>query len=209
MVIDGPAAARPGRTVQGDSQLIENPVGSGVGGRRRRPLYAALQQQHFPGVHPCGRRAHADPGGHLRAQRARQQWSHHLPQAQPQGKQRGPGYTPAQQPAPGSLQRRAGRDFLDQFAADVQQLPILHSRRAGGLAAAAAQAPVQVGAGLLAGLAGFQQLLDQVDTAPGTVAFVAGVEVGWAGGQAETTVHTGAHEFPGLCTPVGCGEFRM
>ena len=50
----------------------------------------------------------------------------------------------------------------------------------------------------------FQQLLDQIDAAAGTVEFVAKQVVGRAGGQAESAMHTGAQDLIGLFAYVRC-----
>ena len=64
-----------------------------------------------------------------------------------------------------------------------------------------------------AGITLLQQLLDQVDAPTGAVALVPGVEIGRAGGKAETAVHAGADQCTGLfCAPVvgeGVVQFYM
>ncbi len=101
-----------------------------------------------------------------------------------------------------------GHPLFHQVAADVQQLPVLHARGTGGLAAAAGEAAVEVGVGLLACLAGFQQLLDQVDAPAGAVALVPRCEIGGAGGQAEAAVDAGTDQLTGPFARLARGVSR-
>jgi hypothetical protein len=84
--------------------------------------------------------------------------------------------------------------LVDDPAADVQQLPVLHAARAGGLAVAAGQAAVQVLLRPARHGCAFEHLLDQVDAAARAVELVAQQLVGRAGGGAEAAMHALAQD---------------
>ena len=115
----------------------------------------------------CGRRRIAALG-HLAAQRLRQCAAHGLAQAH-RGTEQRRQHGLAQQLALGALGPGARHALVDDLAADIDQVPVLHARRAGGLAVAAGQAAVQMLLRGLRGLGAFQHLLDQID-APARVA---------------------------------------
>ena len=95
--------------------------------------------------------------------------------------------------------RRRGWLVFDQFATEVGEPAVLHAGRAGGLAGAAGQAAVEVGAGGCGRAAMLEHLLDQVDAAARAVEFAAGDAVRRAGGQAEAAVHAVAQQV--ACLP--------
>ena len=78
---------------------------------------------------------------------------------------------------------------LDQIAADVEQAAVADARRAGGLAVQAGQAAVEMGLRPRRDIVTFEQLPDQVDPPARAVAFVAELEVSWAGRVAESAMH--------------------
>src|SRR5512143_2857464 len=61
--------------------------------------------------------------------------------------------------------RAAPHLFLDDVPADVEQLAVLHARRAGGLAVAAGEAAVEVELGLGSRRRALEDLLHEVDAA--------------------------------------------
>jgi hypothetical protein len=94
--------------------------------------------------------------------------------------------------------------LLDHAAADVDQAPVLHARRAGRFAVAAGEAAVQVQLRLARRLGAFQHLLDQVDAPARAIELVAQQLIGRAGGGAEAAVHAGAQDRFGLVAVRAC-----
>src|SRR5258708_35551717 len=78
-----------------------------------------------------------------------------------------------ERPAPGALAEGARHLFLDDLAAYVHQVAVLHAAGAGAFAVAAGQAAVQVLLGGARGLLALPHPLDQVDAAPPPVPLVA------------------------------------
>ena len=117
-----------------------------------------------------------------------------LPKAQKEAEAHPRGHQPAQQAPRQPLVPGARHGGLDGGAADIDQPAIAHARGAGRLAGAAGQTAVQVELGLAAGGLALQDLLDQIDAAPGSVQFIAQELVGGTSGGAETAVHTGSQD---------------
>jgi hypothetical protein len=113
----------------------------------------------------------------------------------------------AQRPALQALGRRALHLLVDDVAANVEQLAVLHAAGAGRFAVAAGQAAVQVGLGLAGGLLPFEHLLDQVDAAARAVELIAQQLVGGAGGGAKAAMHALAQNGLGLLAFGGVFEF--
>ncbi|MNJ29185.1 hypothetical protein D3C77_237450 [compost metagenome] len=110
------------------------------------------------------------------------------------------------------LRQRARHGSVDDGAAYIQQIVVLHPRRAGGFAIAAAQAAVQVQLGLGGDFIALQHLLDQVNAPARAVELVANQLVRRARGIAEAAMHTaaqdafgflGTRQLPGLFTQMG------
>ena len=183
-----------------DAGGVEHARGRAVDVRQHRRLHAAHQQQHLARV--LARRPAVRGGAsarrHLVLERRRQQRPHELAELHRRAEQRR-GQALLQQPAHRLLAGRAFDALLDDLAADVDQVPVLHARRAGGLAIAAGQATVQVQLRAARDRGAFEHLLHQVDAAARPVEFVAEQLVGRAGRGAEAAVHALAQDRFGLC----------
>ena len=103
--------------------------------------------------------------------------------------------------------RRARHLLVDDLAADVDQVAVLHAARAGALAVAAGEAAVQVQLRAARRRLAFEHLLDQVDAPARAVELVAQQLVGRAGGGAEAAVHALAQDGLGLCAVGRALEF--
>ena len=89
----------------------------------------------------------------------------------------------------------------------VDQPPVLDAGRAGSLARAAGEAPIEVVAGGFAGRAALDELLDQVDASARTVELVARDAIGGAGRQAEPAMDAVAEQR--LRFVAACGSFEF
>src|SRR6218665_1536111 len=125
---------------------------------------------------------------HLGLERCRQQAAQQLPGLH-RGREQRRGQALFQRPAQGLLAQRAGHLLVDDLAAYVQQMAVLHAAGAGAFAVAASQATVQVQLGFAARGLAFQHLLDQVDAPARAVELIAEQLVGGAGGAAKAAVH--------------------
>ena len=112
----------------------------------------------------------------------------------------------AQQPAHGAIRPRAHVGLLDVLPGVIDEVHVVHPRRAGGHAAQAGQAAIDVLDHLLGRRAVvFQHVLDQVDAAARAIELVAEQRVGRTGRGAEAAMHAGAQDLGGL-RGVGIGE---
>lgn len=165
----------------------------------------------MPGLRPPARRR--DPTWQLALHRLRQQRPQPPGSAGQRAEQPRARGQQAQPVAQQALPEAARQAFGEEVAADIQQLVVLDSGRAGGFAVAAAQAAIEVQASALAGLVALEKLLDQVDPSARAVEFVAQLLVGRAGGVAETAVHAAAQDalgFGGLgALPGGIAEVGL
>ena len=142
-----------------------------------------------------GRPGAGDPARrHLGLEARRQEGPKQLAKAEKEAEAHPRGHQPAQQAPRQPLVPGARHGGLDGGAADIDQTAIAHAGGAGRLAGAAGQTAIQMELGLAAGGLAFQDLLDQIDAAPGSVQFIAQELVGGTGGGAETAVHTGPQD---------------
>src|SRR5690606_20526744 len=102
-----------------------------------------------------------------------------------------------------ALPQRALDPLLDQFAPNVDQRPILNARRTGRFTVSAGQAAIQMRLGRLCRLDTLEHLLDQIDTATRTIAFVTQYLIGRTGCQAESAMHATTQYFIGFIALVG------
>ena len=87
---------------------------------------------------------------------------------------------------------------LDMGAGVVDQMHVMHARRAGRHAGQARQAAVDMLDDLVVRRpAALQHLLDQVDASPRAVEFIAQHLVGGAGRRAEAAMHAGPQDLVG------------
>jgi hypothetical protein len=132
--------------------------------------------------------------------------------AQPPGRQRGAEQRPAQQPRRSAMRARlssGGADLrVDDLAADVDEMPVAHARRAGRLAAAAREAAIEVQLRLRGRRRAFEHLLDQVDAPARAVELVAEQLVGRARRRAEAAMHARAQDRVGLAAFRACRDER-
>ncbi len=142
---------------------------------------------------------------HLGLQRRRQRAAQRLAELHRRREQRR-GQAFLQRPAQRALARRPRHALVDDAPADVDQVAVLHARRAGGLAVAAGQAAVEVQLRRARRRVAFEHLLDQVDAAARAVELVAEQLVGRAGRGAEAAVHALAQDGFGFAAFGGAGE---
>ena len=164
-----------------------------------RRACAARSARGAGGAGGAGARA-----GRRARQRARQQRAHGAGQGEQRAHAPRVRHDLAQQVAHEACARRAGHALLGEPAADVEQPPVLHSRRTGTLAGPAGQAAIQVQLRARADRLALEQLLHEIDAAARTVELVAQQLVGRAGGQAETAVHAAAQNGLRLAARPGC-----
>ena len=113
-----------------------------------------------------------------------------------------------QQPTQGATTARVGVMLFGEFAADLDQAAVLHSRGAGGFAGLAGQAAIQVQLRGGAGFAALQHILDQIDAPARSVEFVAEQLVGRAGGVAHAAVHATGDDAARALGGFGVRELR-
>ena len=112
-----------------------------------------------------------------------------------------------QRPAQRPLERRPAVGALDVGAGVVDEVHVVHARRAGRHAGEARQAAVDVLDGLrVRRPPRLQHVLDQVDAPPRAVELVAEHLVGRAGGGAEAAMHAGPED---LVRPGGGGVAQL
>ena len=216
VVTDRAAAARTLRHRRRDTQTVEHARGGGIDAGHHRRLHAAVKQQHAARVPRARPASRVRAGGHLAREHGRQQRSQHLTQAHRRVEQPAPRESLAQRLAQQALRQRPLHLLVDEPAADVDQVPVLDARRAGGLAVAAGEATVEMGLRRRAGGHALHHLLDQVDAPPRAVALVAQQLIGGAGRGAEAAVHAAAQDALGrdavgrVLEPIGeVGFHRM
>ena len=164
VVVHRTATAGLTRRADADAQAVEHPCSGGVGVRRQARLHAAFEHQHAAAVHDLRARfGRADLARQVILQRGRHQRLERIAGTQQCLEQARSRDHRAQAAAHDALAQRALHLLLDEVAADVQQVVVLHPGRAGGLAVAAGQAAVQVQLGALGHLTALEHLLHQVD----------------------------------------------
>ena len=105
------------------------------------------------------------------------------------------GQDPRQRPAQHPVHERAAVGALDVGAGVIDEVHVVHARRAGGHAGEAGQAAVDVKHRLGVGRPiVLQHVLDEVDAPAGAVELVAQGDVGRAGRRAEAAVDAGAQD---------------
>jgi hypothetical protein len=177
------------------AQAVEHADRCGVDAGAERRLHAARQQQHAARVQGLRNPSGCAARRHLGLQRGGQQRPRQAPQRQRRREQRRAQALGQQPTLPAQPGRARCGLLFGQVAADLGDLPVLHAARAGGLAGAAGQAGVEVGARAVGrALLALEQLLDQVDAAARAVQFVAQHLIARAGGGAEAAVHAGLDE---------------
>ena len=184
------AAAPCSRCQQGlDTGRIQHPGRGAVDVGRHTGLHATGQHQHLAWVLPVGPLAGILRRGHFVFQAWGQQRAYQLAQLHGRGEQGGrqPLF---QRPAQGLFARGPGHFGIDQLAADVDQMAVVHPAGAGAFAVAAGQATVEVHLGGARGLLAFQHLLHQVDTAARAIELITEQLVGRARRGAKTAMDT-------------------
>ena len=144
--------------------------------------------------------------GHLGLQRRRQRGAHGLAELH-RGPERRRRQAFLQRPAQRALAGRPRHPLVDDAPADLDQVAVLHARRAGRLAVAAGQAAVEVKLRRPRRRVALEHLLDEIDPAARAVELVAEQLVGRAGRGAEAAVHALAQDRLGLGAVGGAGEF--
>ena len=144
---------------------------------------------------------------HLRLQRRRQRGAHRLAELHRRREQRR-GQAFLQRPAQRPLAGRPRHALVDDAPADLDQVAVLHARRARRLAVAAGQAAVEVQLRRARRRVAFEHLLDEVDAAARAVELVAEQLVGRAGRGAEAAVHALAQDRLGLGCRRRCRRIR-
>ena len=141
---------------------IQHPRGGAVDVGAHAGLHTTGEHQYLACMGACGPRTGAASLGHFGFEGAWQQSPHALAQLHGRAKQ-GRGQAFFQGPAHTLLSRGAGDFFVHDFAANVDQMPILHAAGTGGFAVAAGEAPVQMQLRVTRGRHAFQHLFDEVD----------------------------------------------
>ena len=178
----------------------------GAAGEQRDPRPArALRRMHAGSVvNGPGARARREPqrggerlqpdGGEQRRERPRQRGRHRRP-AQPRRIRHHPREERAHQP----VEQRPAIGLLDMRAGVIDEVHVVHARRARGHAGEARQAAVDMGDDVLGRRpVVLQHVLDQVDAPARRVALVAEQHIGRAGRGAEAAMHAGAQDLVGL-----------
>ena len=209
MMTDRAAAARARRHNRLDAERIQDPGGRRVDRRNHCRLHATVEQDHLASMRTCRPGSGIATLGHLRTERFGQQRAHGLTEAHRGIEEAAPGHAFAQGATQQSVACRPLHLPIDQLAADIDQMPVLHTRRTGALAVTASQAAVE----MLLGLAGrrdtFDHLLDQIDPPARTVELVAQQLVSRAGGGAKAAMHARSQDRVGfdavgrIAQPVG------
>ena len=175
-----------------------------------RPLRAARQQRHPAAALPVRRENLREVVGAARGQSRRRHVQHrpqprvgnHPPErpGDPRRPQRQPepsriGQHPRQQPAQGAVIPAAAVIVVDVFARVIDQVHVVHARRAGRHAAETAEAAVDVqDRPRIGDAAVFQHVLDEVDAPARAVELVAQHLVGRAGRGAEAAMDAGPQD---------------
>ncbi len=220
VMVQGAAAARAARHDDLAAVPGEKPDGGLVDLWRQHPLGAAGQQRHaldagtdgpedlrlvdrggrrYPGRRECQQHAQ------LRRHEAREGFAQ-PGRLQTETEHARPGQHDAEQPAQGAVRPGPHIGSLDVMSRMVDEMHVVHARRAGRHAGQARQATVD----MLHHLSGrravvLQHVLDEVDAAARAVELVAEQRVGRAGRGAETAMHAGAQDL-GRFRGVGVGE---
>ncbi len=189
------AAARPRRLDERDAEPVEHARRGGVRVGRERRLHAAGERDHPTRVARRGPRARRrDRRRQLARERRGQERPHRHAEPRQESEQPCHGKDRRDR-APHQLRRGRSPDArLDDLAPDVDELPVLDARRAGGLAAAAGEAAIEVQLGPGGDLGPLEHLLDEVDASARPVELVAEQLVGRAGRGAEPAVHALAQD---------------
>ena len=172
----------------------------GAAGQQRDPHAAlALGRENLRPVHRRGRRHRPRRQRHQRAQPPRHQPGKGFCQAgavERRAQPRRPGQHLAENMAQQPLGKGSAVMLLDMPPAMVDQVHVMHPRRAGRHAAEAGQTPVDMLDGLRADRLGavaaalFEHVLDQVDAAARAVELIAQQHIGRAGRGAEAAMNT-------------------
>ena len=195
VIVHGTAAAGLADWRDTDAQTIKHARGGGVGVGRQPRLHAAFEHQHAARV--LLRRAwlgRANLARQFGLERGRQQRAQGQASLGQRLEQRRSWHHGAQALTQQAFVQWPRYRLLDHFAADIQQIVVLHAGRAGGFAVAAGQAAIQVLLGLGRDFVAFEHLLDQVDAPARAVQLVAEQLIGRAGGVAEAAMHAGAQD---------------
>ena len=182
-----------------DAGSVEHSRRRAVDVGHHRGLHAAHQQQHLarmrarrPAVRlGTGRRRH------FVLQRAGQPRPQQLTEFHCRAEQRR-GQSFLQHATQRALVGRSLDPLVDDAPADLHQVAVLHTRRAGGFAVAASQAAVEMQLRLARRRVAFEHLLHQVDAPARAVEVVAEQLVSRAGRSAEAAVHALAQNRFGL-----------
>ena len=168
-----------------------------VGHHRR--LHAAHQQRHLAVVAARRPAVRARVGArrHLVLQHLRQERAERLAELERRREHRR-GQPFLQRPARRAFGGRPLDALVDDAPADLDQVAVLHARRAGRLAVAAGEAAVEVDLRRARHRLAFEHLLHQVDAPARAVELVAEQLVGRAGRGAEAAVHALAQDRLGL-----------
>ena len=212
LAVQGAAAAGLRCDDRLDAKRIEYACRGGIDVRQHRRLHAAAEQQHLPCMAARWPGTGILRGWDLLPQCSRQQGAQCLPKLQ-RGREGATHQRVAQCGTRQCLGWWAAGLFGNHTPADVEQTPVLDSRRAGRLAAKATQAAVEVQLCRCARRSAFEHLLHQVDAPARTVELIATQLVGRAGCVAEAAVHAPADDSCGFLT-VGCvpdeiGQIRL
>jgi hypothetical protein len=216
------AAAFPPDGDDLDTVPGEQPFGGLVDGRPQHALGAAAENRHAAAAGSLrrGRRAWV-PTGQPRG-RERHHRVHALALGQPGERvaEHAPGYAGAQEgeAEPARIGQNGGQDraqqplggraaigLLDMRTGMIDEMHVVHARRAGRHAGEAGEAAVDVpNLGLGGGATGFEHVLDEVDAPARAVALVAVEQVGRAGRGTEAAMHAAPDDlFGGLDGRIG------
>ena len=182
-----------------DAETVEHAGGSGVGVGRQAWLHAAFEHQHAARMallRTCLGRA--DFTGQVGFQAVWHQRTQSVTGAQQSLEQRRARHHVTQTAAQQTLAQWARYLLIDEVAADIQQVVVLHAGRAGGFAVAAGQAAIQVGLGAAADFAAFEHLLHQIDAPTRAIQLITHQLIGGAGRIAEAAVHARAQNALGF-----------
>jgi hypothetical protein len=205
MLTQRTATAGVRRSDQRHAQTVEHACGGGIDAGIDVGLHAAFQKQHAPGVRADGPRRHRSRLGHAAPQAIGQEGAHAAAKLQQPAEQAGREQETAQAFAAQLIGRRTRHMSLDPLPADVDQVAIFHAGRTGRLAVAAGQAAVEMPPGGLAGRAGLEHLLHEIDAPARAVQLVAEQLVGRAGGVAEAAMDAISQDAVGLAAGRGGG----
>src|SRR3954451_24467490 len=136
--------------------------------------------------------------GNLLRERLGEQAAERSPQCERGTKEAAVRQRARKRPALESLARRARDLLLDQVAADVDELAVLHAGGTRRLAGTAGEATVEVQLRALRDRCALEHLLHEIDAAARAVELVAQQGIGRAGVEAEAAVHALAQDRVGL-----------